>query len=44
MANNVDFYNWPGKKGSVTDRSDGVKQIYIKDPDGYWIEINTAKH
>jgi catechol 2,3-dioxygenase-like lactoylglutathione lyase family enzyme len=44
MANNVDFYNWPGKKGAVTDRSDGVKQIYIKDPDGYWIEINTAKH
>lgn len=44
ISNEVDFYNWPGQKGSVTDRSDGVKQIYIKDPDGYWIEINTAKH
>ena len=44
IANEVDFYNWPGQKGSVTDRSDGVKQIYIQDPDGYWIEINTAKH
>ncbi len=23
-------------------RSDGVKQIFIEDPDGYWIEINDA--
>ena len=44
LANNIDFYNWPGDKGSVTDRSDGVKQIYLQDPDGYWIEVNTAKH
>ena len=44
MEHNVDFYNWPGEKGSVTDRSDGVKQIYFQDPDGYWIEVNTAKH
>ena len=22
---------------------DGVKQIYFKDPDGYWIEINDAR-
>lgn len=44
ISNNTDFYNWPGEKGSVTDRSDGVKQIYLKDPDGYWVEINTAKH
>jgi catechol 2,3-dioxygenase-like lactoylglutathione lyase family enzyme len=40
----IDFYDWPGNKGSVTDRADGVKQIYIQDPEGYWIEINTAKH
>lgn len=26
-------------------RSDGVKQIFVQDPDGYWIEINdSAKH
>ena len=23
-------------------RFDGVKQIFIQDPDGYWIEINDA--
>ncbi|WP_081894429.1 VOC family protein [Muricauda sp. MAR_2010_75] len=44
MANNIDFYDWPGNKSSITDRSDGVKQIYIQDPEGYWIEINTAIH
>nr|WP_298789367.1 VOC family protein [uncultured Allomuricauda sp.] len=44
VSKNIDFYDWPGNKGSVTDRADGVKQIYIQDPEGYWIEINTAKH
>jgi lactoylglutathione lyase len=32
-----------GNKNSVTTRVDGVKQIYFKDPDGYWIEINNDK-
>jgi len=27
----------------VTNRVDGVHQIYLKDPDGYWLEINDAK-
>jgi len=44
IEKDIDFYNWPGEKGSVSDRSDGVKQIYIQDPDGYWVEINTAAH
>ncbi len=44
VSKNIDFYDWPGNKGSVTDRADGVKQIYIQDPEGYWIEINTAVH
>lgn len=43
-ANNVGYSDWPGKEKSVTTRTDGVRQIYIQDPDGYWIEINTAKH
>ena len=42
--NNVSYWDWPGKKNAVTRRSDGVRQIYIQDPDEYWIEINTAKH
>lgn len=42
--NKVPFSDWPGKDNGITLRSDGVRQIYIQDPDGYWIEINTAKH
>lgn len=44
IAKDIAFYDWPGNKGSVTDRADGVKQIYLQDPEGYWIEVNTAKH
>ncbi|MGB7395978.1 MAG: VOC family protein [Pricia sp.] len=42
--NKIPYSDWPGKKNAVTDRSDGIRQIYIQDPDGYWIEINTVKH
>ena len=38
--------NWEdldGKKMAFTTRVDGVKQIYLQDPDGYWVEINDAK-
>lgn len=40
----IEYEDWPGKKGAVTLRSDGVKQIYIQDPEGYWIEVNDARH
>jgi len=43
-ANNITYWDWPGKEGAITDRADGVQQIYIKDPENNWIEINTAKH
>ena len=39
----VEFENWAGEKNTVTNRVDGVKQIYFTDPDGYWIEINDDK-
>jgi lactoylglutathione lyase len=29
--------------GKVTNRPDGVHQIYFQDPDGYWIEVNDDK-
>jgi lactoylglutathione lyase len=41
--NNVAFESWAGEKNTYTNRVDGVKQIYFKDPDGYWIEINDAR-
>jgi lactoylglutathione lyase len=36
------YSDWPGKPNTVTIRADGVKQIYLQDPDGYWIEVNDA--
>lgn len=39
----IGYENWAGEKNAVTKRVDGVKQLYFKDPDGYWIEINDAK-
>ena len=41
--NKIEYENWAGDKKTVTARVDGVKQIYFKDPDGYWVEINDAK-
>lgn len=40
----IAYSDWPGKPNAVTLRTDGVEQIYLQDPDGYWIEINTAVH
>lgn len=40
--NNIEYENWAGEKYAVTKRVDGVQQIYFKDPDGYWLEINDA--
>ena len=36
-----DFAGTPGAVGST--RSDGVRQIFFRDPDGYWIEVNDAQ-
>jgi len=43
-SKNVVFDDFSGKKNTTKHRSDGVDQIYIQDPDGYWIEINTVVH
>ena len=32
-----------GKPNTIQKRVDGVQQIYFKDPDGNWIEVNDAK-
>jgi len=33
-----------GEAGQIRMRPDGVKQIYVQDPDGYWIEINEDRY
>lgn len=39
---NIDYSSWAGEVNKVTLRPDGVKQVYVQDPDGYWIEINSV--
>ena len=40
--NNVVFTNYKLKVGVVQVRNDGIKQLWIRDPQGYWIEINST--
>jgi len=40
---NVKYGNWTGDAKKVQTRPDGVHQIYLQDPDGFWIEVNDAK-
>lgn len=42
-AHDIEYSNWAGESQEVTLRVDGVKQIYFKDPDGYWIEVNNDR-
>lgn len=36
----ITYYDFEENPGQMTLRPDGVSQIYITDPDGYWVEIN----
>lgn len=38
----VAYENWPGKPAQSNTRPDGIRQVYLQDPDGYWIEVNDA--
>ena len=38
----IPYSSWPGEDNKITIRADGVKQIYLQDPDGYWIEVNSV--
>lgn len=40
---NITYSDWPGAIDKITVRADGIKQIYIQDPDGYWIEFNSVE-
>lgn len=40
ITKKVPFEDRFGEETKSTTRSDGVKLIYLQDPDGYWIEVN----
>lgn len=39
----VKYGSFTGDDKTPTARPDGVKQIYLQDPEGYWIEVNDDK-
>lgn len=41
-SHNVTPHNSKGKPNKITTRTDGVRQVYFPDPDGYWVEVNEA--
>lgn len=42
--NGIEYGEFSKKNKKIQTRIDGVRQIYFQDPDGYWIEVNDAKH
>jgi lactoylglutathione lyase len=41
LDNNIAYRSLSGD-ARITIRPDGLRQTYLQDPDGYWIEINEA--
>jgi lactoylglutathione lyase len=39
----ISFSDWPGTAGKVNIRADGIKQVFLQDIDGYWIEVNSVR-
>ena len=39
----VKYGNWAGDPKIIQVRPDKINQIYLQDPDGYWIEVNDDK-
>ena len=39
----VKYGNWAGDSKKIQMRPDQISQIYLQDPDGYWIEVNNDK-
>ena len=37
---NVRYGSWQGEDRKTTPRPDGITQVYMQDPDGYWVEVN----
>lgn len=41
-SRNILHHDSKGRPGGITTRTDGVRQVYFQDPDGYWVEVNEA--
>jgi lactoylglutathione lyase len=39
----IKYGNFAGESNKIAVRPDKVEQVYLQDPDGYWIEVNNDK-
>jgi lactoylglutathione lyase len=39
----VKYFSTNHEERVITTRPDGIKQVYLQDPDGFWIEINDIR-
>ena len=42
VARGIPWQDFDGTAGEMQTRPDGVRQMFFRDPDGYWIEVNDA--
>lgn len=40
----VPFTDMTGTPGAINTRPDGMRAIFLRDPNGYWFEINDFRH
>jgi catechol 2,3-dioxygenase-like lactoylglutathione lyase family enzyme len=43
-AEGVAFTDMAGTPGAINTRPDGMRAIFLRDPNGYWFEINDFGH
>lgn len=41
---NIEYSDWPNTPKKDYIRKDGIRQVYFRDPDGYWLEVNDANN
>ena len=42
-ATGIAFTDMKGTPGAINTRPDGMRAVFLQDPNGYWFEINDAK-
>lgn len=42
-ADGVAFADMAGTPGAINTRPDGMRAVFLRDPNGYWFEINDAR-
>lgn len=42
QAKGISYSSWQGQRDKISLRPDGIRQVYVQDPDGHWIEINSV--